>query len=78
MDTLDLELGTYDAKRDELLASAEGKFVLIKGEEMAGVYDSQADAIRQGYQLFGNVPFLVKQVLRIETPQNYTSNLLAV
>ena len=78
MDTLDLELGTYDAKRDELLASAEGKFVLIKGEEMAGVYDSQEDAVRQGYGQFGNVPFLVNQVLRVDEPYRFVSGLLAV
>ncbi len=78
MDTLDLELGTYDAKREELLASAEGKFVLIKGEEMAGVYDSQEDAVRQGYGQFGNVPFLVKQVLRVDEPYRFVSRLLAV
>ena len=75
---LDVELGTYESGREELLASAEGKFVLIKGEELAGVYDSQQDAIREGYRQFGNVPFLVKQVLRIETPLRFVSGILAV
>lgn len=78
MDLLELELKTYDAKREGLLSSAEGDFVLIKGEELVGTYDSPADAIRQGYQQFGNVPFLVKQVLRVETPQDFVSNLLAI
>ena len=78
MDLLDLELRTYDAKREGLLASAEGSFVLIRGEEVVGTYDSAGDAVRQGYQQFGNVPFLVKQVLRVETPQDFVSNLLAI
>ncbi len=78
MDCLDLELKTYDARRDELLASAEGKFALIRREEVAEIYDSQEDAIREGYRRFGNVPFLVKQVLRVEVPQELVSNLLAV
>ena len=60
------------------LIDAEGKFVLIKGEELAGVYDSQEDAIREGYRQFGNVPFLVKKVLKIETPQRFVSGMLAV
>ena len=36
------------------------------------------DAITEGYRQFGNVPFLVKQVQKIETPQNLVSNLLGV
>ena len=78
MAALDVELGTYESRREELLASSEGKFVLIKGDELAGVYDSQEDAIREGYRHFGNVPFLVKQVLRIETPLRFVSGMLAV
>lgn len=45
---------------------------------MVGIYDSKMDAIAQGYQKFGNVPFLVKQILKVETPQNFISNLLGV
>ena len=78
MGVLDVELGTYESRREELLASADGKFVLIKGGEVAGVYASREDAIRQGYRQFGNVPFLVKQVLRIEVPQRFVSGMLAV
>lgn len=75
---LETELGTYERHRERLLGMAEGKFVLIQNEEIVGVYDSKMDAIAQGYQKFGNVPFLVKQVVRIETPQNFISNLLGV
>jgi hypothetical protein len=78
MGALEAELATYEARREELLASAEGKYVLIKGEEVAGVYDSQEDAVREGYRRFGNVPFLVKQVLRVEVPQRFVSGMLAV
>jgi hypothetical protein len=28
--------------------------------------------------IFGNVPFLVKQVLKVEVPQNFVSNHLGV
>ncbi len=75
---LDKELKTFDQQRDTLLGSAEGKFVLIKDNIVVGIYDSKMDAIAQGYQQFGNVPFLVKQILKIETPQNLVSSLLRV
>ena len=75
---LDEELKTYDEHRESLLGPAEGKFVLIRKDQIIGVYDSKMDAIAQGYQQFGNVPFLVKQVLKVETPQNFISSLLDV
>lgn len=75
---LDTELETYERHRDELLGKSEAQYVLIHGEEIIGVFDSRKDAIEQGYERFGNVPFLVKQILKIETPENFVSNLLGV
>lgn len=75
---LDTELKTYEQNRDALLGTAEGKYVLIHGDEIVGVYDSKMDAIAQGYRDFGNVPFLVKKVVKVESPLNFTSNLLGV
>jgi hypothetical protein len=75
---LEVELKTYEDHRDELLGSDSGKFVLIRGEQVISVFDAKADAIRAGYERFGNVPFLVKQVVQVEVPQNFTSNLLGV
>lgn len=75
---LDTELKTYEQHRDHLIGTAEGKFVLIRNDQVIGVYDSKMDAIAQGYQQFGNVPFLVKQILKIEVPQNFISNLLGI
>ncbi len=75
---LDTELKTYEKNRDHLLGTAEGKFVLIRNDQVVGVYDSKMDAIAQGYQQFGNVPFLVKQIVKVEVPQNFISNLLGV
>ena len=75
---LDAELQTYEKNRESLLGSAEGKFVLIKGDQIVGVYESKMDAINQGYRQLGHVPFLVKQVLKVETPLNFLSNRLGV
>ena len=75
---LDAELKTYEKNRDQLLGTAEGKFVLIQNNQVVGIYDSKMDAIAMGYQQFGKVPFLVKQIVKVEAPQNFTSNLLGV
>ncbi|MBI2088495.1 MAG: hypothetical protein HYT78_07100 [Deltaproteobacteria bacterium] len=75
---LDAELKTYEKNRDQLLGTAEGKFVLIQNSQLVGFYDSKMDAIAMGYQQLGNVPFLVKQIVKVEAPQNFTSNVLGV
>lgn len=75
---LERELNTYEKQREQLLANHEGMFVLIHADEAVGVFESQADAIAQGYERFGNVPFLVRQIVRVETPVHLPSHLLAV
>ena len=72
------ELETYQAHKTDLIGKSKGKFVLVKDDEIIDVFDTKVDAIRQGYERFGNVPFLVKQVLEVETPQNFISNLLGI
>lgn len=72
------ELETYEKERDQLIASAENEFVLIKGAEVIGTYSSRADAISEGYKRFGNTAFLTKRIVKVESPLNFVSNLLAV
>jgi len=75
---LELERETYEAHRDELLAQALGKFALVHGSEVVEVFDTKTDAITSGYGRFGNTPFLVKEIVAVETPQNFVSNQLAI
>ena len=75
---LDAEIMAYEGHEEHLLGTAEGKFGLIRNQEVVGVYDAKMDAIAEGYRRSGNVPFLVKQVLRIETPQNFVSSILGI
>lgn len=65
---LEKEQDTYRAKLSELKAS-EGKFVLIHGSDISGIFDTYADAIKEGYDRFGLEPFLVKQIQAIERVQ---------
>lgn len=60
------EYETYQAHKEELLAKHEGQFVLIRENEIVGVFASYDDALKAGLNKFGNVPFLVKKIERDE------------
>jgi hypothetical protein len=70
---LSREVAYFDAHRDELLNEAAGKYALVKGDSLAGTYESEIDAIRAGYERFGNDAFLVKQIVPVDIPLNFTS-----
>lgn len=78
MKQLQEELKTFEKKKRELLASSRGKFVLIKNNETTGIFETEADAINQGFRKFKNRPFLVKQILDTEPDYNFLSNLINV
>jgi hypothetical protein len=64
--TLATELAFFDSKKDEWLQHYEGQFVLVKDDQLLGVFPSQSEAVQAGLSRLGNVPFLVKQVLQSE------------
>ena len=72
------ELETYEKNKQMFLTTNRGKFVLIKGKEVINFFDTQADAVKVGIDKFGNSSFLVKKVQDVDTPQNFTSNLIKV
>lgn len=67
---LDKELQTYIERLDSL-KTEEGKFALIKGEEV-DVFETYEDAIKAGYQKYALEPFLVRQIHAIEQVQLVT------
>jgi hypothetical protein len=71
--SLEAELRTFRARRDELIGRAKGKYVLIKGEEIVDFFENQTDAITKGFRTFGNNPFLVKLITDVEVPLNFTT-----
>jgi hypothetical protein len=75
---LSTELATFAGMKSELLANSRGKYALIRGQELAGTYDTEGDAISEGYRRFGNVPFLVKEIVEVEKAANFISNLIAL
>ena len=64
---LELELETYKRKVPEL-RDDQGKFALIRGENLAGIYDTYEDALNAGDDKFGFVSFLIKQIETVEKP----------
>jgi hypothetical protein len=73
-DHLKTELETYEQNKANLLGK-EGKFVLIRGTEVAGTWDTYEDALQAGYQKYGIAPFLVKQIQGTERVQFFTRGL---
>jgi hypothetical protein len=69
---LDEELRTYEDKKHELLTEFKGKFVLIKGSGILGIFDTQGEAIEEGYGRLGNVPFLTKEISERNMPNGAT------
>lgn len=68
---LEKEIETYKNKLPELKGQ-EGKFVLIKGETVAGVFTSYEDAVKEGYEKFKLEPFLVRKIQSFEQIQFIT------
>jgi hypothetical protein len=68
---LEKEIETYHAKLPEW-KQHEGKFVLIKGDQVVDFFSSYDDALKAGYKEFGLEPFMVKQIASVE-PVFYAS-----
>jgi hypothetical protein len=77
-EVLERELKTYEREKEQLLLRSTGKFVLIREDDVVGEYQTQSDAIAEGYRRFGNVPFLVKRIEEFETPINFLFGRISV
>lgn len=67
------ELNFFERERMRLLDRAQGKFALIKGEDLVGIFDTEMEAVRAGYKRFGNEPFLAKHIVEADIPLNFTA-----
>lgn len=65
---LDQELATYRAKLPELLEKGEGRYVLIHGGDVIGIWDTLHQAMEEGLDHWLFEPFLVKQIVANEQP----------
>ncbi len=72
---LEKEQAAYARELPNLLAS-DGKFVVIHGDDIAGIFDTYHDALKIGYERFKLEPFFVKQIKAMETVQFFTRDLI--
>ena len=73
---LNQEFQTFEKHKSDLLSDNVGRFVLIKGDQIIDIFDTQLDAVRQGYKRFGNVPFLAKKIVAVEDIIHFSNGLL--
>lgn len=69
---LERELETYNRLLHKELAAENGRYALISGDDLLGVFDSYSDALTEGYKAKGLEPFLVKKVAAVETAAFFT------
>lgn len=74
---LDREYASFESRKDDLRRLHLGKFAVIVGEELVGVYDTDAAAYEAGLAAKGNVPMLIKQVESADAEQDFYDQALA-
>jgi hypothetical protein len=77
--TLDTELRHFDSIKADLLRHHAGKYALIIGSELLGVFDQREEAYKVGVDGRGNVPMLIKRIAPedgVETVPAMTLGLL--
>jgi hypothetical protein len=74
-ESLERETELYKKLLPTTLAADEGKFALISGDQLVGVFETYADALKVGYEKFGLQPFMVKQIAAIEVMAYFTRDL---
>lgn len=65
---LETELQHFGTIKPQLLEHHEGKYAVIVGTDLLGVFDDAESAYAYAIEKRGNVPMLIKQVLREEPP----------
>jgi hypothetical protein len=59
---LEREATTFEERRAELASQALGKYALVHGDAVAGIYGTEREAIVTGRSQFGYVPILVERI----------------
>ena len=76
---LEAETAYFEKHRAEWLKDHQGKYVAIRGTEVAGFFSSDTDAYKAGLDRWGVVPMLIKQILpedRVEQIPSFAYGLL--
>lgn len=60
---LDEERAYFDEHLPDWLQHYPGKYIVVRGNELVGTFDTQEQALSEGARRFGLSSFLVRQVL---------------
>jgi len=77
-EVLETEEKTYEQRRAEFLQAHEGKYVLIKDTGVLGFFETEKDAIAEGFRRCGYVPFLVKRIEAVDLPLDFSTAALVI
>ena len=72
------ELAAFEKRKSELLDVCEGKFSVFKNAQYLGSFDTYLAAYEARLKAWGDVPFLVKQVLREERSETTPALMLGL
>ena len=74
------ELNYFMSIKDDLLKDHQGKFALIKGKKLIGVYKTPKSAYKAGLKKIGKTQFFIKEIVKEEVPESIptiTQNLIS-
>ena len=75
---LEIERACYKAQKAKLLEHHQGRYALIVGEELLGVYDDPEVAYKAGVAERGNVPMLIQHILPDEPTESAPALMLGL
>lgn len=75
---LEQEIQFFTEHLAEWLERHSGKFVLVKGPELIGFFDTIEAALAAGARRFGLQPFLVRRVLETQETVNIPALALGI
>jgi len=75
---LETELEHFRSIKPELLRHHKGKYALIVGTELLGVFDDPQSAYAAGVQQQGNVPMLIKLITEEEHAESVPAMTLGL
>lgn len=61
-DPLAAEIHAFESQKDELERTYMGKFVVFKGDQLVGAWDTLNAAAAEAVARFGRGPYLIRQV----------------
>ena len=75
---LDAEIAAFERVQPQLQReNPEGGFVVIRGDEVLGVWRNRVDALGEGIKKYGNVVFLVRDINDTGEPVYFSRNIFA-